>query len=517
MQNILLPLNYSIPWNVNEDADVNVYILEAGYKIYQFNKKYQDALTKARYSFINSDLKEEHEQTIKELKESHVNSIRQLTEELDKVKLDSLSQNTERVKHEENKYTNIIRNLTERLEEYEKTNKELKEIQLNSIKRHMEELDKVKLNLTKHNSERTEEYRNKIAELEKQIETIADEKNKFWSSKYNNLESLMQDNIQKLNKEITDLTVSRSKAEQEIRTTIEQTYQDTIKVERERWAELNAQHNHIVSSLASNQTTVSIGNLGEEMISNWTRELFNTVEITDTSGMTAKGDLHVKIQNKIFLIEVKNRINIQRVDIEKFVRDVESNVSDIHGGLFVSLNSPAIPNKGDFSLEYINEIPVIYLHVPDKQTLRVALKTLLFLNNKSDSTLLSMVINQIYTNLKAISSATVSMSKNLDDSRVSLDSLKKEVRKAITQLDQLFEENPDVKIDSTSQTLEFTTDEIKKIHEVYTTNKKAKMADYIAGLNVNAKYLQDRGGAARIKSICASITQAPLTNLKFNF
>jgi hypothetical protein len=290
--------------------------------------------------------------------------------------------------------------------------------------------------------------------------------------------------------------------EKEIRETIEKEYQETLRIERERYNTLSLQHSALTTALSPKTiTTVEIGNIGEEMISKWTRELFNNADIIDTSGQTAKGDLHVRLHNKMFLFEIKNRINIQRPDIEKFIRDIENNISDIHGGLFISLNSPSIPNKGDFSLEYIKEIPVIYLHVPDKATLKVAIKTLLYLNSKTDNTSLTMAINQIYTNIKTVSSASVSMSKNLDDARVNLDSLKREIKNGILYLEQLFAENPEIKFETTVNVTDYRPDEIKLLCEVYNNNKKAKMDDYAKVLNVVPKYLQDRGGAAKIKSI----------------
>lgn len=490
MQSILLPDGYTFPFNATDDADLNAYVVEIGYKVYQYNKKYQDALNKARYSFIQSELKEEYEQSLKDAAQKHEQSIKSITEEFDKSKIQLMSKSVKLAEEYEQEIKTLQEKLNAKIMEQEKQAEEkikMLQTKLSEAEQHIEE--KNKLMQTRY--EQSERRLHKLEEENRdKIRKIAEEeliKNKS------------------LQTEINELRTARLVAEKELRSGIEKTYQDTINVERERWNALNMQYTYLASTVASKSTTVGIGNVGEEMITTWVRDLFNTVEITDTSGLTAKGDLHVKIQNKVFLIEVKNRISVQRADIEKFVRDIESNISDIHGGLFISLNSPAIPNKGDFTLEYIGEIPVIYLHVPDRQTLKVAIKSLLFLNNKTDSTLLSMIINQIYGNLKSVSAATVSMSKNLDDSKVSLDSLKRDIRKTITQLDQLFEENPHIKIDSTSQAIEFTAEEIKKINDVYVNNKKAKMSDYISALNVNAKYLQDRGGASRIKAICSSV------------
>jgi hypothetical protein len=311
--------------------------------------------------------------------------------------------------------------------------------------------------------------------------------------------------------------------EAEIKSSLEKEYQNTIKLERDRYNILSAQLTNIASTMrAPTVTAASIGIVGEETIEKWTQELFNDCEIINTSQQTAKGDLHILLQNKLLLIEIKNKLNIQRSDIDKFIRDIDENKSDIHGGLFISLGTPSIPNKGDFTLEYIGEIPVIYAHIADKQTLKVALKTLLYLNNKSDNTLLTMIINQTYTNLKSVSSASVSLSKSFDDAKINLDCIKREIKNGIQTLDQLFSECPETKFEISVNSLEYRADEIKILKETYIMNKKAKMDDYAKALNVNAKYLQDRGGAVKIRSIVQNSLQSsacapPPMSLQFSF
>ncbi len=243
------------------------------------------------------------------------------------------------------------------------------------------------------------------------------------------------------------------------------------------------------------------GEIGEEMIYNWTLELFNAAEITDQSKFTAKCDLRVKINNKLFLMEVKNKVTITKADIDKFIRDISENSSEVHGGLFISINSPSIPNKGDFYLEYINDIPVIYLHVDCKATLKVAIKTLLFLNNKTDSDVLTMLVNNVHNRISSMSINAASLERNLTDSRTSLDSLKREIKLSLESLNDLFECSPEYKFEVSVQKLEFNENEIVLLKSIYASNKKAKMADYAQHLKVSVKYLQDRGGYAKIKQL----------------
>jgi hypothetical protein len=259
---------------------------------------------------------------------------------------------------------------------------------------------------------------------------------------------------------------------------------------------------YISSSLCKSKESAPImGAIGEEMIYNWVSELFNSAEIENQSHLTAKCDLRVKLNNKLFLLEIKNKTAIVKTDVDKFVRDISENSKEIHGGLFISLNTPSIPNKGDFSLEYINDIPCIYAYIGDKQTLKVSLKTLLLLNNKTDTEVLTMIVNSIYSQISNLSSGASALEKNLSDSRSTLDSMKKEIRSSLQTLDDLFESNPETKFEMSVTKLDFNEHEIKIIRETAANNKKAKINDYAKAMNVTLKYLQDHGGAAKIKSI----------------
>ena len=323
------------------------------------------------------------------------------------------------------------------------------------------------------------------------------------------------DDIALLQRSLNETNIIQKKEQEELRKSLDQTHKEDINYERSRILALQTTVTSLTSFLQKPASSTEAGQIGEEMIENWTRELFNSVDIKVTTKESHAADLHVRLNNRILLFEVKNTLTVTKKDVDKFIRDIETNTNTINGGLFISLASPTIPNKGDFTLEYIGEIPVIYLYAPDKASLKIAVKTLLHLNSKEDSGMLTMLINQIYTSIKTMSGYTVSVSKNLDDAKSNLEISKREIRDSLQVLDNLFSENPELKIEKSSVSLEYTPEEIKTIREVYVTNKKARIADYVSALEVNAKYLQDRGGLAKIKTIINTQFITP-TNIKFD-
>lgn len=477
MQSILLPQNYQVPFDISNNAEVNAYVLEAGYKIYQTNQKYYESLNQAKHHINNSELKDEYDLVLRREKQKNQEELDKLIEENQTLKSKYKLEMDTIVKD----YDSEVQQLNLRIKMKKITSEEEIERKCQTIAEKYE----------KEEEEIERKYQHQLNDLAKKYEEETKRSNDFQCK-------------------LHALHLASIDREKEIRETVGKEYHETLRIERERYNTLALQHSALTTALSPKTlAAIEMVNVGEEMISKWTRELFNNADINTN----AAGNLNVRLHNKLFLFEIKNRINIQRPDIENFIRDIGNNNSNIHGGLFISLNSPSIPNKGDFSLEYIKEIPVIYLHVPDKATLKVAIKTLLYLNSKADNTSLTMAINQIYTNIKTISSASVSMSKNLDDARVNLDSLKREIKNGIVYLEQLFAENPEVKFETTVNVTDYRSDEIKLLCEVYANNNKAKMDDYAKALSVVPKYLQDRGGAAKIKSIVQSqnISQPSLT------
>lgn len=455
LRNILLPENYCPPINLENDENTNSYIIDMGFKVHQSLSNYNKTLSNAKILSNNDDIKTMFDNLIQYEKDKHAEEI--------------------------NKYSETI--------------SKLKSLLSDMTLSHKDEIAELKL-LFRSNKDNT------IASLE-------DEINKIKVSYEINLENQKKASLEettKLKSDISTLTTALGGMHEKLNKQLSE--REAIFLEREKYfiAAINAekeQSKHLAlisSSLCNNKNSAPVtGIIGEEIIYKWVGELFNSAEIENQSHQTAKCDLRVRLNNKLFLLEIKNKTSIVKSDLDKFTRDISENSDEIHGGLFISLNTPSIPNKGDFSLEYINDIPCIYAHVADRQTLKVSIKTLLLLNNKTDTEILTMIVNVLYSQISGISKNASALEKNLIDSRSTLDSMKKEIRTSLQTLDDLFESNPETKFEVSVQKLDFNEHEIKLLRDTYANNKKTKIGEYAKVLGVSLKHLQDRGGAAKIK------------------
>ena len=181
------------------------------------------------------------------------------------------------------------------------------------------------------------------------------------------MKQLTETNI-KLRDAINSLTLDQSKQQEAIRISLEKQHNQALIYERQTIAELKNQVSILTSVVQKPSSMTELGQIGEAIIERWVKELFEMAEVTLTASEPHATDLHLRLQNRLFLLEVKNKIEIHKKDIDKFIRDVEENSQSVHGAIFISLNTPAIPGKGDYLLEYVGETPTIYLHAVNRQT-----------------------------------------------------------------------------------------------------------------------------------------------------
>lgn len=441
IRNILLPIDYEVPFDLEKDPEYNSYIIDIGFKV----KKYF-----CHYNYDFNDI-------IKVEQENFKKSIEfiQLNNDIDK-----------------KNYINEI----------EKLKKENHESEIKTKTKFTAEINALQEELFKMQSVYREQSYLQITNTEKEILKLKVERDEL----NHKLNDFMTKHVQQI---LDNNALHNSR---------EQSYLQIINTEKEQNKKLTET---ISESLSKKYCPQQIGVIGEEMIEQWTRELFIEAEIINQSQQTAKGDLHIKLNGRTLMFEIKNKNIISRNDIEKFIRDVSGLSDTIHGALFISLITPAIPNKGDFSIDYVNKIPVVYLHVADKQTLRVAIKSLLFLNNKTDTTSIVMCINNIYNRINSISSNHTTIERSLNDLRTAFENNKREIKTSIHELDTLFEDDPSLKFELSVNRLEFNKDEIERIIETNKKIKKPKISDFTDALSCTPKYLQDRGGILNIKKI----------------
>lgn len=107
------------------------------------------------------------------------------------------------------------------------------------------------------------------------------------------------------------------------------------------------------------------GNYGENYVNSHILDTFPESNLIDVSGTTASGDIIWELEENDLkcLVEVKNVAHGRNLNVEKFVRDVvqSSDQCVVNCGLFVSLKTENIPFKGKLKLEFVNNVPVIYV------------------------------------------------------------------------------------------------------------------------------------------------------------
>lgn len=479
------------PFDPLEDPIKNEFILETGFKIYQLQTKITYLMSKLNAQLKDLEEKEKNDKENAALR-AEIKTLKEKSLELQQIH----EKEKERIIDDAHKHHD---NLLNKIREIKDNN--MDEVQKKELYHH-NNLTKAKEDFNISVKKLEEEFQIKSKSIQTQYENEIAEMKKINTN--------LQDKILNSTSATNDLVTQLKNASDER----ERKMQELCNEKQKTIDKLTNEMLTITASITKRTSAATIGIVGEEMIEQWVSELFNSAEIVNLTGQTSRGDLHVKIGSKTFLLEIKNKTVIHKGDIDKFINDVNNNKTNIHGALFVTLNTPAIPHKGDLSLEYIADIPVIYCYINDKQTLRVAMKTLMFLNNKADAGLLTMLVNELYTKISSLSLSLTTLEKNAIDNRSIVETMKKDIKQAIMSLDNLFEEHPDLKVEKSTQLLEYSPDEIKILRETYTLNKKAKMEDYVRSLNVTLKYLQDRGGAAKIKSIVTTISSTKTTLIK---
>lgn len=165
---------------------------------------------------------------------------------------------------------------------------------------------------------------------------------------------------------------------------------DRIKILEEENCQALSLSNKLDSLMGKGNTVDNAmkGDFGESIVSNQIQHWYQTSEIEDTSADTAKGDLLWKLNDGDFraLVEVKNVQMVRPNEIQKFERDMTLNTKDntCNCGIFISIKTETIPNKGKFKLEFINNCPVVYVCnvLQDLNVLRFALDSLFNIQQK---------------------------------------------------------------------------------------------------------------------------------------
>ena len=134
---------------------------------------------------------------------------------------------------------------------------------------------------------------------------------------------------------------------------LRESYEEKLQKEKDKYE----------NTIVRTQNSTIKGQDGEDFTFHQLNCMFPRSEIEDCHKQSARGDFIMREKDFTMMIETKNYdTNVNKVEIEKFYRDVRSDAnSDIQCAILVSLKS-GISNRKDFAFEIVNNKPVLFLH-----------------------------------------------------------------------------------------------------------------------------------------------------------
>jgi hypothetical protein len=333
----------------------------------------------------------------------------------------------------------------------------------------------------------------------------------------------------KIRKEIMEEIHARNKMEKEIvKNEIKDSYVSIISNLEKRIKEMKMEMESkekclfdvgkIVKYYEFENTAVK-GAKGENKVQEIIKSYYKNASITDTSGTPHMGDLRLIIKDLNCLIEIKNKKYVSEDDVKKFLSDIESNKKTINCALFVSLESENIPTKGNFHVEIVNTMPIIYIYKYDNSSINFAIECLMFLidkfsklSKKSRKTeeistnMIDIITSVNKTNRKEINRINTII-KHLERQVAQLQISKKNLTSENINIQTLFnnseielaEDSPDEKEEEETVEESYTNDEIDKVKKWTLDNKKVPVKSDIQTILNITRYEVDKRGTKSIR------------------
>ncbi len=229
----------------------------------------------------------------------------------------------------------IHSNLKSQVIKLKKENDEQERIYKDTIN---EKINKEKL-IIKDNLDRL--YGEKIMELEKKNKTLDDGINSLRETRLSQQQEYYEKIFQEKQKSTEEINKIRLDCHDRI---------DEYRKQMEQFQKIN-------------QNSTLKGQKGEDIMYNILIDHFPGCQIdTHTSKEGHKGDFSIIDDTHRGMIESKNyKKNVPKNEIKKFYSDIENN-NDIDFAILCSLKSGVANKPNDFTLEFINGKPVIFLH-----------------------------------------------------------------------------------------------------------------------------------------------------------
>ena len=259
-------------------------------------------------------------------------------------------------------------------DEYVECHISSKNIEIESLKRRLEESDNVN---EKKMKEEREYYTNQLNVLKDDMDKHVELNLKPKENEINYLKSALFETRENMEKQ----------KEEELRRLEEhqKVYVDSLKRQIEQLEKLCEMQDSKLKEKEKNKSmnVVRMGQIGEASVEDYINLNFNEGNLQNTTKTGGQGDLHFMYKDCDILLEVKNKDRITPDDITKFIRDVKE--TDSIGGVFISIKpNVKIPCHSCYDVEWINDKAIIYISsfetIPDM--LYVAIKTIHYYHSK---------------------------------------------------------------------------------------------------------------------------------------
>ena len=268
-------------------------------------------------------------------------------------------------------------------------------------------------------------------------------------------------------------------------------------------------------------SSVEKGQSGEALIQNILSQIFTTCVIENVSQTDHCCDILFKLAELGIdaLIEVKNKSSLRMEDVKKFHHDIMEQSEKINCALFISINTPNIPTKGNFAVDFRGGKPVIYMHMQSAEMIKHAVQMmgLLLKNINTDKTgganeeknnqhEVVELIGDIYSTIKSgsakihrIKITIAQLSRLANDTSVLIS---KSVDSIITFYTKFDAFKGDVDINEDANETKYSNEDVAKLVE-YVKREQVipTRSDISKMLTLSEVSIRKRGGVRELKKI----------------
>ena len=152
----------------------------------------------------------------------------------------------------------------------------------------------------------------------------------------------------------------RDKHEEDLRNINEKNESNLKQIHQKNKEELMELNEKLFKQMSNKMISSNKGIIGENQVIEWFTEYYPLSGLDVTAKKGNKGDMILELDNKKYLVEVKNfKHNVPKRDIEKFEQEMMK-IEEINAGIFISTNSN-IQGREDWEIRHYNGRPGIYL------------------------------------------------------------------------------------------------------------------------------------------------------------